>query len=117
MNCPHSPGEDLGVRTQPAVGRDGDVEAASGERRADALGIVRVGVDMLDLGRNLGWLVATAVQNRRTEAAIDEALDDEGPSRPRSPDHERRLAAPITPRARLFRPHGPHVGCHRIRCM
>ena len=46
----HAPGttdEKLGHRTQPAVGRDHELERATGERRGERVAIERIGVSVL----------------------------------------------------------------------
>ena len=74
---------------QPAVGGHYDVETAFRDRRRECGAVVRVDVEVLDVGRDLVDLVGAAVEDRRRIAARAQPVHDVGTGRPGAADDER----------------------------
>ena len=81
--------EHLGDAAQPPIRRDRDAEGAAGERVLERVAIERVGVDVLDLRRDLGHFVATRMTDHDIVTALEQPPHDVGARGPRSTDHQR----------------------------
>ena len=87
---------------QPPVHRDDDVERLRpSKQRAQRVVVVRVGVDVRDLGRRLGAFVQAAVHDRDVVAAVDQAAHQRDAGRAGPADHQgaRHEAARYPPAA------------------
>ena len=87
MKRPVRPDHDFGDPPQSTVGRDSQIEAAIAECGAQRVRIERVGVDMLDRGRDFVDLVTPRMEHRDGIAAPQQAVDDEMAARPGTTNH------------------------------
>ena len=84
--------------SEPSVHRDDDVPCRLGQRVSKRRLVVRVGVDVHEIGRRLRSLVLAPVQDRDVVPVLDEPLHDRDAARARAADHQdaHEATQPIT---------------------
>src|SRR5229473_1255499 len=82
------PYERLGHEAQASIGRKHQIEGAPGQRRVERFPEMRVGVDMLDFGRDLRNFMRSAMQHRNAIAPLYQSVDQKWPGRAGSADYQ-----------------------------
>src|SRR5581483_7440601 len=89
--------QSLGDEAQAPVRSNDEVKNPSLECCVERIAKVRVGVDVFDLGRNLGHLVGAAMQDRYRVLAREQGLDQKWPRRAGAADYQCFHLVPCAP--------------------
>ena len=91
MNCPVFPAKGFGDDADPSIGRDDDVEGSARDSRIERFAEMRVRMDVLDVGANLGNFVCAAMKYRDRVAAIAQAVYEKRSAGTGTTDYEGAL--------------------------